>query len=59
MNLITAIADPVPYTIQYTPNYFASLMIVSSRKTRNSQSLESHNQNLTYMYGILLLNTLD
>ena len=44
-----AIVDPVPYdsnTLKYT------LLIASFRKARNSQSLESRNQNLTY--GIII-----
>ena len=48
MNLVIALVDPVLYTIQYTQSYFVILMIASSRKTHNSQSLETQNQNPTY-----------
>ena len=37
--------------IEYTQDCFANLLIMSSRKTHNSQSLDSRNQNPTY--GIL------
>ena len=48
MNLTIATVDPVLHTIQCIRSYFAVFLIASSRKTHNSQSLESHNQNLTY-----------
>ena len=41
-----AIVDPVPHT----QGYFAILLIVSFRKTRNLQSLESHNQTRLMVY---------
>ena len=42
------IADPVLYDNDTLKRYFAILLIVRSRKTHNSQSLESRNQNPTY-----------
>ena len=40
-NLMIAMIDPVPY------NSIPAILIANSRKTRNSQSLESRNQNPT------------
>ena len=42
-NLMIVMVDPIPYN-----SIHASLLIMSSRKTRNSQSLESRNQTPTY-----------
>ena len=45
--LMIAIVDPILYDSN-AQGYFAILLIASFRKTHNSQSLESRNQNLTY-----------
>ena len=53
MNLIIALVDPIPQ------GYFVNLLIVSSRKTCNSQSLDSCNQNPTYGISMSsIINTL-
>ena len=43
-----AMVNPVPYNSNTFKDTFAILLIASSRKTHNSQSLESRNQNPTY-----------
>ena len=49
--ILTIIVDPVYHIIKYAQGHFVKLLIASSRKTRNSQLLESRNQNPTH--GIL------
>ena len=46
-NLMIAMVNPVPYNSVHTRSLCDSFD-ASSRKTRNSQSLESRNQNPTY-----------
>ena len=43
--------DHMYHIVVFAQSYLAVLLISSSRNTPNPQSLESHNQNLTY--GIL------
>ena len=47
MNLVITMVDPY-HIVVYTQGHFAILLIVISRKTCNAQSLESHNENLSY-----------
>ena len=49
VNLIIAVVDPIlHHAIEYAPVYFVTILNLSPRKTCNSQSLDSCNQNPTY-----------